>query len=58
MLTDHLQLISKTLPRQLKLTNQKTPCIIDVEMTEKAPNESDEENVSIPSDPENLLNGL
>ena len=51
LLTDHLQLMKKSL---LKLTNQKTP-IVDVETTEESSNESDEENVSIPSD---VLNSL
>ncbi len=34
LVPDHFQLISNILPRQLKLTNQKTPVMVDVETNE------------------------
>ncbi len=58
LLPDHFQLISNILPRQLKLTNQKTPVMVDVETNEDSPYEDIEENVSVPNDPEHLLNSL
>ncbi len=39
-------------------TDQPEDPIVDVETAEDSPNESYEENVSIPSDPEDLLNSL
>ena len=57
LVPDHFQLISNILPRQLKLTNQKTPVMVmvDVETNEDI---DIEENVSVPNDPEHLLNSL
>ncbi len=39
-------------------TDQPEDPIVDVQTTEDSSNESDEENVSIPSDPEDLVNSL
>ncbi len=45
-------------PASTVRTDQPEDPIVDVETTEDSSNESDEENVSVPSDPEDLVNSL